>query len=91
MSNGTSTITPPAPMHTRGRDVAKKNSGAGRKPSGRPPARQVSVRIPPEMDERLQQLISDRSIPPTDTAVILAGLDLILTKEGYPRKAEGKP
>lgn len=58
--------------------------------SNRPPARQVSVRIPPEMDERLQQFIKDQRIEPTDTAVILAGLDLILTQEGYPRKVEGK-
>jgi hypothetical protein len=90
MSTATATIAPASTTHPKGSNVGKKNSGAGRPPSGKPPARQVSVRIPPDLDERLQQLIKDRRIPPTDTAVILAGLDLILTQEGYPRKTGGK-
>lgn len=89
MSNDAATMAPPTTRHPKRGTVGKKNTGAGRPPSNRPPARQVSVRIPPEMDERLQQFIKDQRIEPTDTAVILAGLDLILTQEGYPRKVEG--
>jgi hypothetical protein len=90
MGNSTNTITPGSATHSKGDIVGKKNPGAGRPPSGKPPARQLSIRIPADLDERFQRFLQDQEIEPTEAAVVLAGLDLILAKMGYPKKTEGK-
>lgn len=84
MSDFTTTINPVASPAHRGKSVAKKNAGPGRPPSGKPPSRQVSVRIPAELDARLQKFIEDQRVQPSDTAVILVALEQLLTQEGYP-------
>jgi hypothetical protein len=73
----------PDTLTTRADSMGKKK-GPGRPPTGKPPARQISVRIPSDLDARLKAFLRDQPVEPTDTAVLLEGLDLFLTQEGYP-------
>lgn len=87
-----STIDAVAPVLVRVSRVGKKPSSKppGRPSSGRPLSRQVSVRIPPEVEARLRAFIEAQPVPPSETAVILAGLELFLVKQGFPPAREGQ-
>jgi hypothetical protein len=88
MTTAVRTMEDVKPVNPRGAPLGKKNQGRGRPPSDKPPSRQVSVRLPADMDARLSAFLEAQMVEPSDTAVLLTALDQFLTRAGFPEKKE---
>jgi hypothetical protein len=85
VSNATDTMRPSSRPSRTEANVGRPRKKPDDEPTPpRPPSRTLTIRVPAELNARLEQFLAAQRVAPTETSVVLAALSDWLEREGYP-------